>query len=664
MESRSSDTAIMVSWFYSKRGGISGTSHDSMMRSITYQILVQCPSLFKTFRNSYRQYGLIRDTFATLLLPASVEERFPRIICLLDGLDESEDRDGDMARDILCLLAELTERPGSRLKVLVLSRPYKIIQMVYGTYDILLEAENRADVEKIVESGVDSLSQTINHLASETFTSFGQARRMRLEDDLDNAPKRYSDARDNTVSEHNREAAEAVREYLKENARGVTLWVTLSLQQIIRFASRGPCTWAAVQKLLRRLPLELDQMYDMIVQELMTSCDREHMLMARKVLAWVMTASTRRPLLFRELMDAMSIPDDWETAGIDIDESRDPIRDNRPIFSTWPGLWLSINNICGPLVEFVNPSDVRTFHYDRPSKVTGSSVVQLVHQTAKDFLEKCQHRMFGFRPDEARLLVRDYGIMYLRLVIPLSKAKYAPYLDDVSDDWETTVRDLLQYLDDKHLIPFVLVYCNIHAKDLILAASSDNKDWRLSAFFHDMEYKDLEVDGVVEKTVVGLLYRLGCNLGMDVAVGNLLFLTSLRGGWWRAHRAAVLRAASAAARSCRIRSLRNILTREQYRLTKPARRAALHLGDRDDPQSLYRVIARPPTTYPPDLHNVRKPLRRLLKSRVPELSQVGDVEKVKMAISRVIHYLLGNLQPVELVGVEVYDDMGLALELI
>lgn len=295
-----------------------------------------------------------------------------------------------MARDTLCLLAELTERPGSRLKVLVLSRPYKIIQMVYGTYDILLEAENRADIDKIVDSGVDSLSRTINHLPSETFTSFGQARRVRLENDLDNALKRSSDALENIASEHNRREAEAVRAYLKENARGVTLWVPLSLQQIIRFASRGPCTWAAVQKLRRRLPLELDQMYDAIVQELMTGCDQEHMLMARKVLAWVMTASTRRPVLVRELMDAMSIPDDWKTAGVDIDETRDLIRDNRPIFSTWAGLCRSINDICGPLVEFVNPSDLRTFHYDRPSKVTGSSVVQLVHQTAKDFLEQCQ----------------------------------------------------------------------------------------------------------------------------------------------------------------------------------------------------------------------------------------------------------------------------------
>lgn len=626
-------------------------SHDSMMRSITYQLLVQCPSLFDTFRNSYRRCGLTTDTFAVLLQPASDEERLPRIICLLDGLDEGEDRDGDTARDILGLMAELTERPGSRLKVLVLSRPYQNIQRVYGTYDILLEAENRADIDKIVDSGVESLSHTVNHSARETFTSFGQARRMRLEGGLDNELRRSSDALERIGLEHNRREAEAVREYLKENARGVTLWVTLSLQQIIRFASRGPCTWTAVQKLLRRIPLELDQMYDAIVRELMTDCDQEHMMMARKVLAWVMTASTRRPLLARELMDAMSIPDDWHKIGLNTDETRDPIRDNRPIFSTWAGLCRSINDICGPLVEFVNPSDAGTFHYDRPSRVTGSSVVQLVHQTAKDFLEKCQHRMFGFRPGEARLIVREQGDLYLRLVIPLSKATYAPYLDDVSNGWETTARDFLQYLDDKHLLPFILVYCNIEAKDLILAAaSSDNQDWRLSAFFHHMRYKDLEVDGVVEKTVVGLLYRLGCSLGMDVAVGNLLFLTSLRGGWWSVHRAAVLRAVSASATSCGIRSLDNILTQGRGRLIKPA----LRFDDRDEPHILSRVRARPSTAS-----GKRNPLEPV--ARVPELYQVGDVNEVKLAISRVIHYLLGNLQPVELVGVDFYDEMSLAL---
>lgn len=262
--------------------------------------------------------------------------------------------------------------------------------------------------------------------------------------------------------------------------------------------------------------------------------------------------------------------------------------------------------------------------------------------------------MFGFRPDEARLLVRDHGLLYLRLVIPLSKATYAPYLHVVSDDWETTVRDCLQYLDDKHLLPFVLMYCNIHAKDLILAASSDAEDWRLSAFFNNMKYQDLTVDGMVEKTVVGLLYRLGCNLGMDVAVGNLLFLTSLRSGWWSVHRAAVLRAVSAAADSSGNRSLDNIFTRGQDRLIKPA----LRLDDRDDTYILSRVITRPSATISnrPD-----QPEWKFSIPQIPELSQVGDVNKVKMAISRVVHYLLGNLQPVELVGVDFYDEMGLAL---
>lgn len=365
-----------------------------------------------------------------------------------------------------------------------------------------------------------------------------------------------------------------------------------------------------------------------------------------------MTANTRRPLLLRELVDAMSIPYDWEIAAGGIDESRDQIRENRPLFSTWAGLCRSINDICGPMVEFVNPSDVGTLQYDRPSKVTGSSVVQLVHQTAKDFLEQCQHHMLGFRADEARLFVRHHGLLYLRFVIPLSKATYAPYLSDVSDDWETTVRECLHYLDDKHLLPFVLAYCNICENDLILAASSDTEDWRLSAFFNNMKYEDLEVDGVVEKTVVGLLFRLGCTLGMDIAVGNLLFLTSLHSGWWSVHHAAVLRAVSAAARSIGNRSRENILTKAKNHLVKPAL-----LFDQDDTLTPSRVIPRPPNVA---ARRLDEPERKICLPQIPELSQIGDVDKVKMAISRVIHYLLGNLQPLELVGMDSYDRWGLA----
>lgn len=147
----------------------------------------------------------------------------------------------------------------------------------------------------------------------------------------------------------------------------------------------------------------------------------------------------------------------------------------------------------------------------------------------------------------------------------------------------------------------------------------------------------------------------GMQPGNGVAVGNLLFLTSLRSGWWSAHRAAVLRAVSAAAGSCGIRSLGNILTRGQDRLTKPA----LRFDDRDDPHILSRVNARPSTIVS---HDFKEPSRGVSIPRVPELSQVGDVKKVKMAISRVIHYLMGNLQLVELVGVDFYDEMGLALK--
>lgn len=283
MESRSSDTTIMASWFYSKRGGAAGISHDSMMRSITYQLLIKCSRLFNVCRNSYRQSSSLRDTFTRLLEPAASDDSLPRTVCLLDGLDESEDKDGDISRDILSLLAELTERPGSRLKVLVLSRPYNTIHKVYGTYDILLEAENQMDIDKVINNGVDWLFRTIHSLANETLTPFGQARRLRLENDLDAELQR---SQENTIaSENSRKEAEAVRAYLKANARGVVLWVTLSLQQIMRFASRGPCAWADVQRLLHRIPLELDQMYDAIVQELVTDRDQEHTLMARKVLA-------------------------------------------------------------------------------------------------------------------------------------------------------------------------------------------------------------------------------------------------------------------------------------------------------------------------------------------------------------------------------------------
>ncbi|KAK3325057.1 hypothetical protein B0H66DRAFT_599245 [Apodospora peruviana] len=551
---QSSPDLLMASWFYSKRGGEIGMSHTSMIRSICCQLLRQRRTLFQACAHIYHlNHDAVLEELPAVLEAIVTRADGPPILCLLDGLDESADRDEKGGHDILQRLAEWTENPGSRFKVIVLSRPYSSIEEVYGTYDILLEAENGADIPEIVDQGISSLAHALDrHNKPEAMTPFARRRRQQLGDQSVGE----SPAGGEITEVVKQQEVDAIKAYLLKHAQGVTLWVTLSIGQAVRYTKRGPCTWTTIRNMLAGLPLELNEMYRMITTELAKDCVSEHIQMGRKVLAWVIAAGSKRPLLVKELFDALSIPDNWPPS----DEPKeplitDPLRRNRPICRSWPDFCRSIFDICGPLVEFVNASELGTFQYDLMSKVTGGSVVQLVHQTAKDFLENVHDNIFAFKPGEARSLVEAGTERYLRLVLPLENTAYVPVLDNVSDEWRRSVAELLLYLDDKYLLPFVIAqfplpneYCDIQTR------------WMLSPFFYDMSYRDINVVGVLEQIVVGACFTLACEHGLPTTIDNLLYLTSLSPIWWRAHRDIALTAASRVAVARGISDLAHVLS--------------------------------------------------------------------------------------------------------
>ncbi|KAM7184719.1 hypothetical protein V8F33_012833 [Rhypophila sp. PSN 637] len=373
---------LTASWFYSKRGGDVGMSHISMMRSICYQLLSQNKQLFQACAGIYRQRGDVLERLPEIMEAIFGHVDSPPIICLLDGLDESADRDGKRGRDMLELLAQLVENPGSKVKIIVLSRPYSSIEEVYGTYDILLEAENGSDIEKIVDSGMSSLVEAMESKKPSSNSSFASSRRQKIMDDRRQA---YNNSPGPELDEVARKQEMlGIRTYLVDHAQGVTLWVTLCIDQAVRT--------------LASLPLQVTEM---------------------------------------ELFDAVSIPDGWEESQLDNcwQSHRDPIRSDRPLCDSWLDFCRSVVDICGPLVGFLNMDfQEGTFQYDRVANVTDGSAVQLVHQTAKDFLETTEAHVFALKPGEAQQVLETDGDLYFQLVIPMQITSYAPVLDDVSSN--------------------------------------------------------------------------------------------------------------------------------------------------------------------------------------------------------------------------------------
>lgn len=631
-----------ASWFYSKRGGSAGMSHTSMMRSICYQLLSQSKAIFQACVPIYRQRAFSETCFASMMKAIVTEPSLPPVLCLLDGLDESAERDEKPGKDILNLFADLTETPGSRLKIIVLSRPYRSIEQIYGTYDILLEAENSDDIANIVDRGLASVASNLAQSEPEEQLSvFARKRRQRLEGvswspSEDHIPRMQDPAAE-------KEEVDAIRSYLLTNARGVTLWITLSIDQAIRFIRRGPATWAVLRKMLASLPLELHEMYRTITAELAHDCTPEHKRMGRKVLAWVIMASGKRPLLVEELFDVLSIPETWPVPAGEYPQI-DFIRNNRPVLKTWSTLCRSIHDICGPLVEFVNPSQSGSFQYDRMSRVTGRSVVQLVHQTAKEFLEGGQENIFAFKPLEAQNSVYAEADVYLRLVVPLEPTSYTPVMDDISENWKSTIVDSLLYLDDKYLLPLILCHCPVSEEYVDRTMLPRNTKWMLSALYYDMSYRDISLVGVLEETVVGWCVTVACTLGLQTAIDNILYLTSLRPGWWAIHREAVLEAALQVAQAKGISDLVDLISHRRDEYTRPA----LQHGNKFDcPDVLLRVsrISRRPQA----VHGGSFTDFEFRSPRPgPPMPYNATRSDVRGAICRVLHYLAGNMKPLGL----------------
>ncbi|KAK4207355.1 hypothetical protein QBC37DRAFT_327482 [Rhypophila decipiens] len=670
---------LTASWFYSKRGGDVGMSHISMMRSICYQLLSQNRQLFQACAGIYRQRGDVMERLPKIMEAILGHVDSPPIICLLDGLDESADRDGKRGRDMLELLVQLVDNPGSKAKIIGLSRPYSSIEEAYGTYDILLEAENGSDIEKIVDSGMSSLVEAMESKKPSSNSSFASRRRQKIMAASCFASRRRQkimadrrQAYNNSPGPELDEVARkqemlGIRTYLIDRAQGVTLWVTLCIDQAVRYVSKGPCTWATIRRMLASLPLQVTEMYVLITTELAQECGSEHIRMARKVLAWVIAASAKRPFLVRELFDAVSIPDGWEEPQLENcrQSDRDPIASNRPLCDSWPDFCRSVLDICGPLVEFLNmDSQEGTFQYDRLANVTDGSVVQLVHQTAKDFLETTEAHVFALKPGDSQHILEIDSDLYFQLVIPMQITSYTPVLDDVSPNWRKTVVEMVEYLDDKHLLPFILTHCRLRSEHTDMAAASNKARWMLSTFFYDMSYRDTDVEGVLEQTVVGSCFILACKRGMQTAVDNLLYLSSLRPSWWRIHKRAVISACWGVGKSQRLSAVARLLENHRPPRYTPARRDGgtynpekllwLKHSKNYSPEAEKLLLEGPEAgRVSPDAGDIRIPAGVYNEDEVlfPEVA-AGPKPLVQQAIARVVHYLDGHSQPLELTPVD------------
>jgi hypothetical protein len=208
-------------------------------------------------------------------------------------------------------------------------------------------------------------------------------------------------------------------------------------------------TFKELRERVKCLPLDLNRLYKEFVHDLEITLNSSGLAKARKTLMWIGAASELKPFTLQELWDALAVPNIVPSKLEDV--SIDPITQNRVPIRSWDEFARVLRGTCGSFVDVVRPTN-------RPNDDIGpESVVQLMHQTIKDFLANSEDAgTLHFHQHEATAMVENLTIQYCKVVLPEFPTRYSPLPTSewTVYNWKSTIEDITLYLDDKKLLSF------------------------------------------------------------------------------------------------------------------------------------------------------------------------------------------------------------------
>ena len=304
-----------------------------MLQSILYQLLSQEPDFFPAFREQYRAQRRAGSGTVRWVLPDLIEifgalsrvKRDGRIVVLLDAMDESDDQ--DLPLILRSMAFNCSTDSQSVFKGVMTTRP--LPRKAAGLdldkltdFSLIMENKNRSDIEIFVDQEVGQVLEDA----------------MSTEEDVDST------------------VFDGIKDYIKEHAEGVFLWVDLVLREFKSLSEEG-FSKSQLDQLKTMLPPKLTDVYRQITERLAKNRPNE-IRQGRKLLE--LAAFSLQRLRLEEIGDAMIIPS-YPEAEQFIPSIQ--ILDDRVRFLT-----RRIRMVCGDLLEIRRP------------------FVQLVHESVRDFL--------------------------------------------------------------------------------------------------------------------------------------------------------------------------------------------------------------------------------------------------------------------------------------
>lgn len=568
--SQSSDNRelLVCDWFYCRRRGDIFTAYSSLLRNVLYQLLLKRTSLYHHYKLLYRRKlstgsrDWANEELQDIL--EKVNTSGLSILMIFDAIDEAEDN------RMVSFIEDLVSSPGSSTKAILLSRPMDAFENPFWeAHRVTLQEENNQDIRLVVQHGLSKLWSIMNGrnrdsegelLGTGNYGTRGPIKSrthaaLRQRSYPSTQPVAAPFSNHHWVSSLNFDVLE---KYIRERAAGVILWVVLIFDSVYKFVERHPLvTLHDVISCIEERPRDIDCFYGQMIKDLAETMSHEALHTARQALMWINTASQFKAFTMEELWDALAA----SSQELNRPASGQPPKsliDGRIEIQSWKDFNRTLRRLCGSLIEILPPESATLQgnsdnHVRVESKASsGKCVIQLMHQTVKDFLTSSSSAgFFSFTEAAAQHEVLRGCQNFIRYVLPDPIDSIIPLQGDKPEDWVFFSTNMARYLEEFRLFPFCLQVFDAFPESMGALQTQQYMKWfgllprwlwdvRGTSYVHDWVYDPEE--STLTTAALGVMFQFISRRGLRDAARNLMSILDMGSDaeFWLSYRGVIL----------------------------------------------------------------------------------------------------------------------------
>lgn len=571
----SDDTDPLVGgWFYCRRRGDVFTAYSSLLRNVLSEFLLERKSLFVHYRQLHRHRLSARSqTWTTEELEQILEKINTSgldIVMIFDAIDEAgDDR-------IVSFIETLVSRPASSIKAILLARPTEAFDRCFWeSRRVTLQWENARDIHLVVEHGLAKLKTKLDTplQESESGLSFGGNREGPIRFKTHTALRRQTPASfpapattRGVWSQRDSLNLDLLGNNIRDRAAGVVLWVVLVFDSLFKYIKREPIiTLERLMSCAAELPHDIDAFYGRMVIDLAEMTSPAALRTARAALMWINVASQYKPFTMEELWDALAAsPEgvDGELGGSCSTEHS--LVNRRVAIQSWNDFNRILRRLCGSLIEVLPPRSASTttpsaMEMRDSTAVSGGSIVQLMHQTVKDFLTSSPGAgALSFGEAVAQQHILRGCQIFMKLALPDEIDSIIPVQRNRPEDWPHFSAHMARYLEEFRLFPLCSQLFSAFPEATDILQTQLNMKWTgmLPHWFpvlaesnqldlvKDWKYDYAALGLGLSASALGVMFQFSACRGLQEATRNLLTIMDMGDNtrFWPMYRDVVLNA--------------------------------------------------------------------------------------------------------------------------